>query len=138
MARITPEVAVADIEKSLTFYNMLGFEKDNTGIVDEQGSQWYSLALGDAALWLIRSDIVEGLSEDGVRGGGVSIYIGVDDVDAVYDFVRSGEYASNVVHEIETHWYGLRQFSMTDPDGYMLTINMPVEQEEGAGGNANS
>jgi uncharacterized glyoxalase superfamily protein PhnB len=138
MARITPEIAVSDIEKSLTFYSMLGFEKDNTGIVDEQGSQWYSLALGDASLWLIRQDVVAGLSPAGSRGNGVIIYIGVEDVDRLYNSIQSGEYAANIVQEIETHWYGLRQFSITDPDGYLLTINMPVSQDESTDSHANS
>jgi hypothetical protein len=28
-------------------------------------------------------------------------------------------------------WYGLRQFSMADPDGYILTLNQQVAQPEG-------
>jgi uncharacterized glyoxalase superfamily protein PhnB len=132
MGKITTEIAVADIEESLQFYNALGFTKDNTGIVDEKGSQWYSLALGDAGLWLIRRDIVEDLDVDEAVGNGVNIYISVDDVDAVYEQVKTGGLQMNIIKDIETLWYGLRQFSLADPDGYMLTINMPVEQQEGA------
>jgi catechol 2,3-dioxygenase-like lactoylglutathione lyase family enzyme len=139
MAGIIPEIAVADIERSLAFYTALGFEKDNTGVVDEQGSQWYSLALGAANLWLTRQDVVKGLWKDGPRGNGLNIYVTVDDVNAVYDHVRSGEYKANVVKEIETLYYGLRQFSISDPDGYLLTVNSPVmQQEEGAGAGAAS
>lgn len=129
MSRISPEIAVTDIEKSLAFYGAFGFEKDNTGIIDDKGSQWYSMALGDGALQLIRADIVEGAWPGGARGSGVNIYIAVDDVDAIYDHVKASEYRSNITSEIETAWYGLRQFSMTDPDGYLLTISTPVDVE---------
>ena len=100
--------------------------KDNEGIVDDKGSQWYSLALGDAALWLIREDIVEDLDPDEERGNGVTVYISVDDVDAVYEKLKP---EAMIVKDIETMWYGLRQFSVSDPDGYLLTINMEVPQE---------
>jgi uncharacterized glyoxalase superfamily protein PhnB len=129
MARITPEIAVSDIEKSLQFYEMIGFVKDNTGIVDDKGSQWYSLALGDAALWLIRQDIVEDMQHGETVGNGVNIYIQVDDVDALYEKLAKSGLDMNVLKEIETLWYGLRQFTIADPDGYTLTINMPVAQE---------
>ena len=126
MAKVVPEIAVSDIERSLEFYSSLGFVKDNEGIIDDKGSQWYSLALGDAALWLIREDIVEDLDPDEERGNGVTIYVSVDDVDAVYDKLKP---EAMIVKDIETMWYGLRQFSVSDPDGYLLTINMEVAQE---------
>jgi predicted enzyme related to lactoylglutathione lyase len=122
MAKVTPEIAVSDMEQSLQFYNMLGFEKDSEGIVDDKGSQWYSMAMGDAALWLIRQDIVEGMQPDEALGNGVNIYISVDNSDDVYDRVRTGGLQPNIVKDIETMWYGQRHFSLTDPDGYLLTI----------------
>ena len=126
MAKVVPEIAVSDMQRSLEFYSSLGFLKDNEGIVDDKGSQWYSLALGDAALWLIREDVLEDLDPDEERGNGVNIYVTVDDVDAVYEKLKP---EAMIVKDIETLWYGLRQFSVSDPDGYLLTINMPVPQE---------
>lgn len=134
MAKIVTEIAVANMEQSLKFYEMLGFVKDNEGIVDEQGSQWNSLALGDTGLWHIREDIAGDLQKGAPRGNGVNIYVTVDDVDAVHERVRTGGLQMNIIRDIETAWYGLRQFSIADPDGYLLTINTPVAQEEGAEG----
>jgi uncharacterized glyoxalase superfamily protein PhnB len=138
MARITPEIAVSDIEKSLQFYEMLGFVKGDTGIVDDKGSQWYSLALDDAALWLIRQDIVEDMEHDNILGNGVNIYVSVDNIDALYEKLTTGGLEMNVLREIETMWYGLRQLAIADPDGYTLTINMPVQQEGAEQTNAQS
>jgi len=128
MAKITTEVAVSDMQKSLEFYNLIGFTKADDGIIDDKGSQWSSLALGDAAMWLIREDIVTGLQLGERRGNGVNIYVSVDDVDAVYDRVNKGGLKMNIVHDIKTEWYGLRQFSVLDPDGYLLTINTQVSE----------
>ena len=132
MGKIIPELAVTDIEASLQFYTMLGFEKDNEGIVDEKGAQWYSLALGEGSLWLIRGDVVPDLIESAQRGNGVSIYVAVDDIDDLYNRVSDAGLLMNIVKPIETAWYGLRQFTMLDPDGYTVTLNMAVAAEDNA------
>ncbi|MDQ5826043.1 MAG: VOC family protein [Chloroflexota bacterium] len=134
MGKIVPELAVSDMEQSLQFYTTLGFVKDNEGIVDEQGAQWYSLALGEASLWLIRSDVAHGLVEGDPRGNGVTIYVEVDDIDTLHERVSDAGLLMNIVKPIETMWYGLRQFSMADPDGYILTLNQQVAQPDGAAG----
>jgi uncharacterized glyoxalase superfamily protein PhnB len=129
MAKIIPELIVSNIEASLTFYNGLGFEKDNTGIVDERGSQWYSLALGDANVWLLREDTVEGFDEAAARGHGVHLYVTVDDVDAVYEKMKSNPRGGIIALDIATQWYGLREFKIADPDGYVWTVNTPVSEQ---------
>ena len=43
MAKVVPEIAVSDIERSLEFYSSLGFVKDNEGITDDKGSQYNRL-----------------------------------------------------------------------------------------------
>lgn len=134
MGKIVPELAVSDIEQSLQFYTTLGFVKDNEGIVDEQGAQWYSLALGEALLWLIRADVAHGLVEGESRGNGVTIYVEVDDIDTLHESVSDAGLLMNIVKPIETMCYGLRQFSMADPYGYILTLNQQVAQPDGGAG----
>lgn len=134
MGKITTELAVADMERSLQFYMALGFVKDNEGIVDDNGAQWYSLALGEGSLWLIRADVTDGLIEADPRGNGVTIYIAVDDIDTLHERVSDAGLLMNIVKPIETMWYGLRQFSLADPDGYIITLNQPVEQADSGEG----
>lgn len=131
MGKIVPELAVSDMEQSLQFYTTLGFVKDNEGIVDERGAQWQSLALGESNLWLIRADVMHEFVETDPRGNGVTIYIGVDDIDSLHERVSGAGLLMNIVKPIETMWYGLRQFSMADPDGYILTLNQQVAQPGG-------
>jgi uncharacterized glyoxalase superfamily protein PhnB len=127
MPKIIPELVISDMNRSMDFYGMLGFVQDNEGIVDEKGSQWYSLAMGDATVWLLREDVVEHFDAKGVRGNGMHLYLSVDDVDSLYENLKAGGRAK-IVREIETLWYGLREFHVADPDGYVWTINMPVTE----------
>ena len=129
MTKIVPELVVSNMARSMEFYNTLGFTQDNEGIVDDNGSQWYSLVLGDSHVWLLREDVAEDLQKGIQRGNGVNLYLSVDDVDAMYEAVKGAGLQPNIVSEIETLWYGLRQFRLADPDGYIWTLNSPVEQE---------
>ena len=129
MTKIVPELVVSNMARSMEFYNTLGFTQDNEGIVDDNGSQWYSLVLGDFHVWLLREDVAEDLQKGVQRGNGINLYLSVDDVDAMYEGVKEAGLQPNIVTEIETLWYGLRQFRLADPDGYIWTLNSPVEQE---------
>jgi uncharacterized glyoxalase superfamily protein PhnB len=103
---------------------MLGFVQEDEGILDDKGQQWYSLAMGDAALWLLREDTIEGFDSRAHRGPGVHLFLSVDDVDALYEKLQG---KANITKEIETQWYGLREFKLADPDGYIWIINMQVD-----------
>jgi uncharacterized glyoxalase superfamily protein PhnB len=129
MAKITPEIVVSDLAQSQQFYETLGFVKEQEGIVDDNGAQWVSLNMGDAHLWLLRQDVAESLQEGSVRGNGVHLFLSVDDLDAMYEGISKAGLKMNIVKEIETLWYGLREFRLMDPDGYLWIVNMPVSQE---------
>ncbi|MEO8286957.1 MAG: VOC family protein [Chloroflexota bacterium] len=129
MAKIIPELVVAHMAKSMEFYTTLGFVQDNEGIVDDKGSQWYSLAMGDTTVWLLREDTVEGFDRGLQRGYGIHLYLTVSDVDLLYSTLQTSGARMNIVQEIETQWYGLREFRVADPDGYVWTINMPVDAQ---------
>jgi len=126
MPRVIPELVVSDTEVSRDFYTMLGFVQDMEGILDDKGQQWYSLAMGDAAVWVIREDTIEGFDPSLQRGPGVHLFLSVDDVDALYEKMQG---KANITKEIETQWYGLREFKLADPDGYIWIINMPVREQ---------
>lgn len=49
----------------------------------------------------------------------VSLYIVVDNLDAVYEDIRE-KYQINT--ELHTSFYGAREFAVTDVDGYVLTF----------------
>jgi uncharacterized glyoxalase superfamily protein PhnB len=126
MPKVIPELVVSNTESSREFYTMLGFVQDNEGILDEKGQQWYSLAMGDATVWLLREDTMEGYDTSLQRAPGVHLFLSVDDVDGLYGKLQG---KASIVEEIDTKWYGLREFKVADPDGYIWIINMPVDEQ---------
>ncbi len=129
MSAIIPELVVSHMDNAMQFYGVLGFTKDDEGIVDENGSQWYSLVMGDARVWLLRKDVAGDFIAGEAPGNGIHLYLSVDDVDAVHERLSNGGLQMNIVKELETMWYGLREFKVADLDGYVWTINTPVSQE---------
>lgn len=126
MPKVIPELVVSNTEASKEFYQMLGFVQDNEGILDEKGQQWYSLAMGDATVFVLREDTMEGYDASLQRSPGVHFFLDVDDLDSLYEKLQG---KVNIVQEIETQWYGQREFKVEDPDGYVWVINMPVAEE---------
>ena len=59
-------------------------------------------------------------------GGGNTMFVEVEEIDALYDRVKP---ATNVVMPIVTQWYGMREFAVTDPDGYVITFAQRVARQ---------
>lgn len=53
-------------------------------------------------------------------GGGAELYIYADDVDEYFKRVRSA--GAELTRDIEDQFWGDRTFTVTDPDGYVLTF----------------
>jgi len=126
MPKVIPELVVSNTEVSREFYQMLGFVQDNEGILDEKGQQWYSLAMGDATVFVLREGTMEGYDTSLQRAPGVHLFLSVDDVDGLYEKLQG---KAKIVQGVETQWYGQREFKVEDPDGYIWVINMPVDEE---------
>jgi len=54
-----------------------------------------------------------------------SLYIFCHDVDAVYDELKSN--GATIHTPIETHDYGMRDFDIKDPDGFIVSFGQGVE-----------
>jgi catechol 2,3-dioxygenase-like lactoylglutathione lyase family enzyme len=126
MNRITPELDVADLDRSLAFYTgTLGFQIR----FQRPEEQFAYLDLDGVHLML------EEATGPGRRfhtaplehpyGRGVNFQIEVTDVDALHARVMAAGF--DLVIALEERWYrqdrierGNRQFVVADPDGYLL------------------
>jgi len=52
-------------------------------------------------------------------GGGHTMFIEVDGVDALHERIQS---RVRVIMPLVTQWYGGREFAIEDPDGYVITF----------------
>ena len=59
-----------------------------------------------------------------------TLYFGCPDPDAAFTFLRSKDIEAGGP---KTTWYGMRQVSFQDPDGYGLCLQRPAEGRTGPG-----
>lgn len=130
----TPLLQVFDMPEALAFYrDVLGFE-----VVADSGARdtpegrfapWVWLRLGKADL-MLNTAYDEGerpASRDAARWAGhadAAIYFGCADVDAAYAFLK--DKVAHVAAPVTTA-YGMRQLTLSDPDGYVLCLQAPAD-----------
>ena len=112
---VVPELAVADVERSIAFYaTALGFQPAQTG---EAGGRprWALLQCGPARLMVAAS---------GSPGGaGARLHVQVADVRAC----RAALQASGIpAGEIRLTPHGTEAFLIRDPDGHEISVGSPA------------
>ncbi len=126
--KLTANLIVSSVERSLAFYESLGFSRAFT--VPEQAPFVFgAVASGPVEIFLNdRSTVTkESPQMAGLAfGGGNTMFIEVEGVDALHERVAS---QVKVVMPLVTQWYGMREFAITDPDGYVITLAERVAQE---------
>ena len=119
--RLIPLIWVRDIERTVAFYrDRLGFSMTGSW---EQGSRlaWCRMERDGAALMF--QEPHHGGVDLQVRPRGVILYFICDDADAMHtDLVSRGL----EVDEPNTVFYGMRQVTVFDPDGYEVCFESPV------------
>jgi uncharacterized glyoxalase superfamily protein PhnB len=124
--KITPNLLVANVERSLAFYtDVLGFARGMT--VPEQSPFVFAsvtsgpveIFLNDKSTTAKESPQMAGLA----TGGGNTMFVEVENIDALHDRIKPHV---AIVMPIQTQWYGMREFAITDPDGYVITFAQRV------------
>ncbi|HVO50749.1 MAG TPA: VOC family protein [Thermoanaerobaculia bacterium] len=123
---VAPGFTANDLDKSLAFYrDVLGFAVEERWEKDGKlaGVQ---LRAGKAVFMLGQDDWQKG--RDRKKGEGFRIYLETaQDVDAV---ARRIEAAGGVLdQQPKDEPWGIRDFSLTDPDGFKLTIGKPLKKK---------
>jgi catechol 2,3-dioxygenase-like lactoylglutathione lyase family enzyme len=124
--KITPNLIVSSVERSLAFYTeILGFARGMT-VPDQAPFVFASATSGPVEIFLNdRSTVAkENRHMAGLAfGGGNTMFIEVEAIDALHDRLQ-GQVA--IVMPIVTQWYGMREFAIADPDGYVITFAQRV------------
>ncbi|MEM6432101.1 MAG: VOC family protein [Deinococcota bacterium] len=134
---LVPELYVADIAKSLSFYvDLLGFHIEYQR--PEEG--FAKIALEDAALMLETFHSRQPASRDEFKQGrwrtaafeyplgrGINFEITVVDIEPAYLRLKQASYplkldVYNKQYRVNDHMIAVRQFLVMDPDGYLIRL----------------
>ena len=120
--KLTPNLLVASVERSLAFYvDTLGFVRGMT-VPEQPPFAFGSVTAGPVEIFF--NDAAGAVKEyPGFAGKPIgatgTLFIEVDGVNALHDRL---ELRVKVVMPIETKFYGMREFAIEDPDGYVITF----------------
>src|SRR3954470_21072942 len=127
--KLTPNLIVASVERSLAFYvDVLGFERGMT--VPEQ-SPFVFAAVTSGAVEIFVNDAATAIKEYPSFGGKplgatATMFIEMDDsVDALHDRIKG---RVRVTMPLVTQFYGMREFAIEDPDGYVITFAQRIDK----------
>jgi catechol 2,3-dioxygenase-like lactoylglutathione lyase family enzyme len=121
--RLTPNLVVRDIERSIRFYcDVLDFELDKH-VPDQAPFIFASVRGGGIEVFLNQQETV--IEEypafrDVPIGGTLTLYVAMQGVDELHQEVQ--QRGIPVLMPLETKFYGVREFAIADPDGYILTL----------------
>jgi uncharacterized glyoxalase superfamily protein PhnB len=117
LKELTPMLRTWDLEGTVAFYTeVLGFAC--RGLSAEEG--WASVARDGVEIMLTGPNEQEGDEEPVFTG---SLYFRVDDVDGFWSGLQD---RADVCYPIETFDYGMREFGIYDPNGYLLQFGQEV------------
>ena len=129
VTKLTPNLLVSNVERSLAFYEeALGFTRGMT-VPEQSPFVFASVTSGPVEIFLNdRSTVAkESPQMAGLEtGGGNTMFIEVAGIDALHDAVRP---RVKIMMAIVTQWYGMREFAVADPDGYVITFAERVNQQ---------
>src|SRR5687768_15583587 len=112
-----------DFQKSLAFYrDVMGFHVERN--YERDGKVFgASLVAGDVRISLNQDDGKKGMNR--VKGQGMRLYLqSSQDVDEVAARIRKA--GGKLDDEPADRPWGVRSFSITDPDGFGLTVSQPL------------
>jgi|GraSoiStandDraft_36_1057302.scaffolds.fasta_scaffold865606_1 uncharacterized glyoxalase superfamily protein PhnB len=122
LKKLTPNLMVEDVNRTVAFYQeVLGFEL-LTSVPEEGQLAWAMLKrAGVELMFQTRASLTEELP--GLRGkdigGTFTLYIDVEDIQGLYAAIRD---KVTVVVDMHTTFYGAREITIEDCNGYILTF----------------
>jgi catechol 2,3-dioxygenase-like lactoylglutathione lyase family enzyme len=122
----TPNLLVSDMAASLAFYrDVLGFQLEQS-VPDEPPFVFAWLKRGGVQLFL--NDAKPVIAEfASLRAGNTStLFVIVNDVDAFHAELAG---RARIVMGLTDQFYGMREFAILDPDGYLITFAQRIAKE---------
>ncbi len=132
--KLTPNLVVASVERSLAFYvDVLGFERGMT-VPEQSPFVFGSVTSGTVEIFFndAAAAIKEYPSFAGKPIGATgTLFVELDEspggpggVDALHERLKA---RAKITMPLVTQFYGMREFALEDPDGYVITFAQRVQ-----------
>ena len=115
---VVPVLAANDVLQTAAYYrDVLGFAIDDTF----SGSEWAMLWADQCQLFLALNPSLAGTAK------GQQVSICVPGVDAMFE--RHKANGANIISDVEDKPWGLREYTVEDPNGYHLRFGAHIETQ---------
>jgi uncharacterized glyoxalase superfamily protein PhnB len=121
METLSPNIFVNDMNATIAFYKILGFELTMT--VPEEGSDfvWAMMVKGNVTFmfqtFASLGDDLPQISRQ--NGGSLLLYINLKNIEEFFEAIKN---KVEVLKGLEKTFYGATEFSILDNNGYVLTF----------------
>lgn len=120
--KLTPNLVVSNVERSVAFYcDTLGFTLTQK-VPDQSPLVFASVQSGNVEVFFNAPEPAAaeypGFKSKSI-GGTFTLFMEVEGIQALHDALAG---RVNVVMPLERKWYGVTEFAITDPDGYIITF----------------
>lgn len=121
---VTPNLLVRDVTASVRFYTeVLGFTIE-LHVPDAPPYVFASFARGGVKVFVNDLAGVVGEFPQMTAGHTSTLFIVVDKVDELFAEVSP---RAQVAMPLKNQFYGMREFAVYDPDGYLVTFAQPIK-----------
>ena len=126
--KLTPNLLVVDVARSVSYYTeVLGFTRAMT-VPEEAPFVFASVTSGGVEIFF--NDAAHAVKEYSAFAGrpiGISgtMFIEVKGLDEFYAQLQG---TVTIAIPLVTQWYGMKEFAIADPDGYLITFAERAEQ----------
>jgi uncharacterized glyoxalase superfamily protein PhnB len=120
MDSVSPNIFVRDINKTIAFYKDLGFSVLAT--VPEEGDMVFAMMSCEKVIFMFQT--MESLGDELPEikrqdGGSLLLYIQIRGIREFHDRISD---KVQILKGLEKTFYGATEFSILDPNGYVLTF----------------
>lgn len=122
--KIEPLIYVSNLSNSIRFYTeILEFRKGDL-YPDDKNPTYAPIFIDGYKLMLATARNKNNkFHPGGIGGSGVQFFIQVDNVDEIYERIKD---RVKILDKIETKSWGDREFTIKDPDDYLISFYVPT------------
>lgn len=120
MDSLAPNLFVKDIRSTIEFYKLLGFQQIMS--VPGEGQLVWAMVTSGSVTFMFQTfeslkDTLPQVSR--TDGGSLLFYIRIANIRSFFETIHD---KVNVIHGLQKTFYGATEFTITDPNNYVLTF----------------